>query len=271
MNISELEEHNWLPFEPPARIEKIPTKRVNGRTEMQLPWGEVVGHFKPEVIRQIAFWADEAWRMLKRNLGGPAPIEPLTVWVLNPQEYDALIEERKGPMSFACYDTDTQEAYVVHDGTGEIDLANLQHHIVHELTHAYMDLVFGLVGPPWFAEGLAEYFGMFYWNGQRLSPGAFESILAMDALTGLQESQLGPVLAITDHEVYGRNWERNTAVAWALIGHLASKGELASLIADVKDDKDLSNLVQHEAKIAAFWDEFFAPPPDLPEGQIIIR
>jgi len=44
-----------------------------------------------------------------------------------------------------------------------------RHLLLHEGTHAFMDLIVGGLGPPWYAEGMAELLGTHQWQDGKLS------------------------------------------------------------------------------------------------------
>ena len=46
-----------------------------------------------------------------------------------------------------------------------------RHLLLHEGTHAFMDLMVGGIGPPWYAEGMAELLGTHQWNDGMLTLG----------------------------------------------------------------------------------------------------
>jgi hypothetical protein len=48
-----------------------------------------------------------------------------------------------------------------------------RHLVLHEGTHAFMDLVLGSFGPPWYAEGMAELLGTHRWQNGQLTLGYF--------------------------------------------------------------------------------------------------
>ncbi|PHS18345.1 MAG: hypothetical protein COA78_02440 [Blastopirellula sp.] len=46
-----------------------------------------------------------------------------------------------------------------------------RHLLLHEGTHAFMNNLLGGAGPPWYMEGMAEYFGTHSWDGKKLEVG----------------------------------------------------------------------------------------------------
>ncbi|MGY8771483.1 MAG: hypothetical protein ACKVH8_23970 [Pirellulales bacterium] len=46
-----------------------------------------------------------------------------------------------------------------------------RHLLLHEGTHAFMNNLLGGSGPPWYMEGMAEYFGTHAWDGKQLEIG----------------------------------------------------------------------------------------------------
>jgi len=46
-----------------------------------------------------------------------------------------------------------------------------RHLLLHEGTHAFMETILGGLGPPWYAEGIAEMLGTHRWQGGRLTLG----------------------------------------------------------------------------------------------------
>lgn len=94
--------------------------------------------------------------------------------------------------------------------------------LAHELTHLYMDRVWGRTGPLWFAEGLAEYFAAFEVRGGRVLPGAVDP----EALRRLREREprpLGEFFRIGREELYGETFPGHYAQAWSFVHFLAAR------------------------------------------------
>lgn len=178
----------------------------------------VVGDLKHDDMRAIAIYALEFEDMLVRSIGGkPRNIPYRLRFYADKMEFRAHAIKVGASTAMSFYDPRTMDIVMWFDQT--ISHNELQGLVAHELTHAYMDIVYGCTSPLWFAEGMAEYFQHFTWEGDRAVPGALNEI----QLQQLRARDLTPVsefVKLGRDEFYGFNWKVLYAQAWSVVHFL---------------------------------------------------
>ena len=120
--------------------------------------------------------------------------------------------------------------------SGLVTAARYQQVLAHEVTHAYMDLVYGSTSPLWFAEGSAEYFGRFRWDPKRrrCEPGAIleETLQTLEISGG--PLPIGEFVALPRAVMYGSEFGRLYAQAWAVCHYLYTRRP--SVVAELLED-----------------------------------
>ncbi|MBI1249519.1 hypothetical protein GC197_16970 [bacterium] len=121
-----------------------------------------------------------------------------------------------------------------------------RHLVIHEGTHAFMSILLGGAGPPWYMEGMAEYFGTHRWeNGQletRIMPQTNEEVplwgrieVIQDEVKGGKLLSLNSVMGTMEKEFlqnrpYGLTWG-----ACALLdNHSLSQEKFRNMVTQVK-------------------------------------
>lgn len=102
-----------------------------------------------------------------------------------------------------------------------VDLSWLEGIFAHEVTHAWMDLAWRRTGPLWFAEGMAEYFASFRWDGDIPVPGQMKPEIVR--IAQLERMPLERLVAMPREEMYGPEWPRHYALSWSVIHYLQTK------------------------------------------------
>jgi hypothetical protein len=100
----------------------------------------------------------------------------------------------------------------------DVDHEEFEHTYAHEFTHAFMDHVYRVTEPLWFAEGMAEYFSRLEWTKRGYKPTGrnWKAMMHM----GEELIPLPKVLAATREDMYGLNFPLYYAEAWALVRFL---------------------------------------------------
>lgn len=134
---------------------------------------EVRGDIGADMLRKTAVYASEFIRMLRSTIGGPAPRTSFRILVFADRNEFCKHATRCGASNaLSFYDPRTALISMWVDDT--VGNAAFQRLLAHEMTHAYMDLVWGRTEPLWFAEGMAEYFSNFIWKRDHAEPGAVD-------------------------------------------------------------------------------------------------
>jgi hypothetical protein len=123
------------------------------------------------------------------------------------------------PQAQSLYDPRSYEVGMWFD-QAKVDLEWFEKIFAHEMTHAYMDLAWGVTGPLWFAEGMAEYYSNFLWKGSQPIPGQVEPELIATARWDPEVMPLWELVGMPRERMYGPEWPRLYALAWTLIHFL---------------------------------------------------
>lgn len=172
-------------------------------------------------LREAAACLEAFLEAMQEILRGDPPATAHSVRIFTHARDFRLYASLAGaPNAESFYDPRTAEMVLCLDplrGT-----AWLHRTLAHELTHLYMDRVWGRTEPLWFAEGLAEYFAGFEVREGRVRPGAVDR----EALRRLREREprpLGEFFRIGREELYGESFPYHYAQAWSFVHYLASR------------------------------------------------
>lgn len=178
----------------------------------------VVGDLKHDDMRAIAIYALEFEDMISRSIGGrPTNVPYRLRFYADKGEFRRHAVKVGAANAMSFYDPRTKDIVMWFDET--ISHAHLQGLVAHEFTHAYMDIVFGCTSPLWFAEGMAEYFQNFTWEGDHAAPGA----ISEPQLFELRDDNWVEIddFALLEREVfYGPGWKALYAQAWTFVHFL---------------------------------------------------
>jgi hypothetical protein len=202
-------------------------------------------------LRALAVHAELAFDALQRALGGDAEDLRLSIRVFaDGEEFKdfASIAGAEGAASF--YDPRGAEA-VVHcpgerarDGTVRL--------LRHEVTHLYMDRVFGRRDPLWLCEGLAEWLENASWENGRVVPGA-ENAAHLQTLRKALDSRtfigLRRLISAKRSEFYAEErYALYYAEAWSLARFLAREPETLKALCAGKGLAEVADLAALEAR-----------------------
>lgn len=179
---------------------------------------DVHGDLLPPDLKAVAIYAMEFEGMIRRAIGGRPPHHPYLIRINKTQkEFRQYATSRDAANAMSFYDPRIYEMALWFDDTITHD--KLQELLAHEFTHAYMDLVWDRTSPLWFAEGMAEYFQHFQWDGKEAVGGGKNDeqlrTLRMDGTVPLDR------FVITPREVmYSSAFPQLYAQAWTVVHFL---------------------------------------------------
>lgn len=226
--------HLWDP--KPAGLGDLPSELIESRSaghalkELEPPgWRELQGDVVvvrgdiPEVgLRGIAVTAEELERMLYRELGdAPERNAPYKVRVFNSQmDFCRFAAQCGAANALSLYDPRSMEM-VLHFGP-EVDSTAFETTFAHEFTHAWMDRVYRVHSPLWFAEGMAEYFSHVKWTpeGYRLVQ---EDLVRLKNLNNSARLPLKALIELPRDAMYGILFPVYYAQAWSVFAFLMDK------------------------------------------------
>lgn len=115
------------------------------------------GDVSVDLLRVIGAQVETYLGVLQAALGGELPSAMFIVRVFgNPKDFRKFASLAGASNAEAYYDPRSTELVLDVDGSRGDEW--LERTVAHEFTHAYMDRVFNVTSPLWFAEGMAEYF-----------------------------------------------------------------------------------------------------------------
>jgi hypothetical protein len=178
-----------------------------------------------DALRLLAVHAELTFDALRKALGGDASDLRLSIRIFEDEhEFNvfASIAGAKGAASF--YDPRNAEAVVRWDSDKPRD-ATIRL-LRHEVTHLYMDRVFGRREPLWLCEGLAEWIENSAWEDGVLKPGAgaAHADVVKTAVSAGTALPLRKLLVANRDEFYHPDRVALTyGQAWSLVKFLATK------------------------------------------------
>lgn len=181
------------------------------------------GDVPAEVLHTAATMGEELNKMLFREIG--------RIW--DTPRYSVRIFKERGDFcefasicgastALSLYDPRHQEI-ALHFGPGT-DLEEFERTYAHEFTHAFMDKIYRVTEPLWFAEGMAEYFRNLGWTDGGYRPTRKNSIAVIHLAEGILP--LKDLLNVDRTDVYGVNFPAIYANAWAFTKFLIRKHPL---------------------------------------------
>jgi len=176
-----------------------------------------------ENLRECAACLEAFLAAMRRSLGGDLPDGRFNVRIFASGPDFRLYSTLAGaPNAESFYDPRTAEIVICLDPPRGPEW--LRKTLAHELTHLYMDRVWGRTGPLWFAEGVAEYFSGFRVQEGRVCPGAVDA----GSLRRLREREplpLADFLRLGREELYGSSFAFLHAQAWSFVHYLFARGD----------------------------------------------
>lgn len=225
--------HAWNPLR--ADLGAVPEKVIESRSAdflyhpLETPgWMRVVtddmkveGDIPTHGLRMVAVTAEKLDEMFRKELPGPPRRYIYKIRVFNRREDFCRYASNCGAAgALSLYNPRTNEVGVhfVDYEDGE----NFLETFSHEMVHAYMDIVFGVTEPLFFAEGMAEYFSRVRWTSQGFRPTGKNWKAAMH----LQEETmmtLDSILKAKREDLYGVDFPQYYAQCWAFVHFLLHK------------------------------------------------
>lgn len=200
----------------------------------------VMGDVPDEALKTLAVTAEKLDEMLQREIGGPARQYIYTIRIFRDKGQFCAYARRCGAgNAFSFYEPNKGEL-VVHFSQAT-DAEDFETTFAHEFTHAYMHRVYGVVGPTWFAEGMAEYFSRLEWTKKGFKPTGKNWNAAMHG-EEVAQIPLTEVLKTTRDDLYGIKFPQYYAAAWAIVSFLLKKHPEAVEALLLKQPIELSHL-----------------------------
>lgn len=176
-------------------------------------------------MRIIAVYALEIEDMLNRWIGGAPQQIPYTIKFFKDEKEFKRVATRAGAANaMSYYSPATKDVVMWFDKTISYD--DLQGLLAHEITHAYMDLVFKCGSPLWFAEGMAEYAQHFTWKKDHAVAGALGESMLKILRMGIS-LPVDEFVRLGRKEMYGNNHPTLYAQAWSLVHFLSAEAPWA--------------------------------------------
>jgi len=179
------------------------------------------GDVSVDLLRVIGAQVETYLGVLQAALGGDSSNIMFKVRVFgNPKEFRKFATLAGAATAEAYYNPMSLELVLDVDGSKGDEW--LERTVAHEFTHAYMDRIFNVTWPLWFAEGMAEYFtNLQVGQDGRLHPGALnEKGLG---ILNVNLSDLLPLSKFTDLKrdvFYGMEFYVLYAQAWMFVRFL---------------------------------------------------
>ena len=190
-----------------------------GWRELRTPRARVQGDAPIEGLRTSGVYAEELNALLQTALGGDAVVIYHVKLFNDQQAFRKIATLAQAPNAESYYAPNTQEMVFWFGQYATPEL--FQRAFAHEFTHAYMDRVWGIRQPLWFAEGMAEYFSNLEWIDNQLVAGG-SNPRAIALLLNLVP--LSRFLMLTRGEFYDHvEFPYHYAQAWALIHFLYNR------------------------------------------------
>lgn len=199
------------------RVRKSDTVGDPDRLEIRLPGGARVLGDDPELMKEAAVYFSEAVDMLIRSLGPGRLLDtkPFTLSIYSQHaDFKAKARSLGAGNAQSLYDPVSQRIEM--DWKTQAG-AHYTRFLFHEATHAYMDLAYGTTRPLWLAEGCAELFSDWVWQGLAAPGVVFRPILGHLPDPPME---LGRFMKLSRDEMYSVHFAQHYAQAWSLAAYL---------------------------------------------------
>lgn len=221
--------HVWEPAKPdlsgvPEDVVEERSKRYTLNLLETAGWKKIetdkvvaVGDVPEQALKLLTATGEEFIEMLTREIGRRPHLYQYKV---------RLFDKRKDFCRYAniCGASNALSLYNpvsmemgLHFGD-DADHEEFEQTYAHEFTHAFMDRVYGVTEPLWFAEGMAEYFSRLKWTNSGYKPTGknWKAMMVM----GEDLMPISKILSATREDMYGLNFPLYYAEAWALVKFL---------------------------------------------------
>lgn len=200
----------------------------------------VGGDVPDQALKVLAVSAEELNKMLERELPGKKPRERYGIKIFDKRNDFCKYASYCGASNAqSLYNPQTKEM-ALHFGPN-VMREEFELNYAHEFTHAYMDYVYDVRGPLWFAEGMAEYYSHIEWTAQGYQPTR-NNLKAVLMFRLGENVPLPELLRVKRSEMYGLFFSLFYAQSWALVHFLMRRHP--ELIEELlrKKHPDLSSL-----------------------------
>jgi len=200
----------------------------------------VMGDVPDEALRTLAVTAEKLEEMLEREIGGPARCYIYKIRIFQNRDQFCAYARRCGAANaFSLYDPRAGEIAV--HFSQQTNAEEFEQTFAHEFVHAYMDRVYGVTEPIWFAEGMAEYFSRLQWTRKGFKPTGsnWNAVMHGDDVSRIP---LTDVLKVIREDIYGFQFPQYYAASWAIVSFLLKKHPEAVEALLLKQKPDLSSL-----------------------------
>lgn len=225
--------HIW---NPSSRLDGVPQEIIDREgsgyspSPMQNPtWRKletgkitVMGDVPDQALRGCAITADELRKMLEKEIGGPAPTGPYLIRVFQdrPQFCAYASNCGAGAYAYSIYVPRNMEMAV--HFTLETHPEDFEQTFAHEFTHAYMDRVYRVTEPLWFAEGMAEYFARLEWTSKGFKTTGSNPNAAMHG-DNVAAISIQDLVKADSNDIYGINFPAYYGACWGVVTFLMKK------------------------------------------------
>lgn len=168
----------------------------------------------------LASIGEEILLMLERELGALRAEKVLVRIFVDQGDFTRFATSHGAAIAESMYHPKYQETSF--HFSGAIRPSRVEIIYAHELTHAYMDLAYGVTSPLWFAEGMAENFSHLEWTDRGFIPTGknVEGTLVLQLQGSIDVATL---VAAGRDEIYSVDFKRWYASAWAFTRFLLER------------------------------------------------
>lgn len=181
----------------------------------------IMGDVPDQALRVLAVTAEKFDEMLRKEIGGPDQRYIYKIRIFGDRSHFCAYARNCGASNaLSLYDPRTYEIGM-HFGP-QTDRESFEETFAHEFTHAYMDRIYGVTGPLWFAEGMAEYFSLIKWTARGYKPTGKNWNAAMhldvDDLIPLSD-----IVTASREAIYGFEFTKYYAQSWGIVHFLLKR------------------------------------------------
>jgi len=181
----------------------------------------VMGDVPDQALKTLAVTAEELLRMLDQQIGGPEQRYIYKIRIFDKREDFCNYARACGAgNALSLYYPHTMEMAVQFGPNTSLE--DFEQTYAHEFVHAYMDLVYQVTSPLWFAEGMAEYFSHVRWTTRGYRPTK-KNWRAMMHLGGEKLFSLSEIVNAGRNAIYGFEFPLYYAQCWSVVHFLLHK------------------------------------------------
>lgn len=174
-------------------------------------------------LRVAGACLEEFLKCARETLGGDPAGLMFSIRVFeNPRDFRIYAMLAGAPNAESFYDPRSAEVVLCLDRSR--GRSGLHRTLAHEFAHEYMDRVWNRTGPPWFAEGTAEYLANFSVREGRVRAGGVDRA-ALALLRTHPRVPLRRFLRLGRADFYGESFPQLYAQAWALVHFLFARND----------------------------------------------